>query len=107
MASQEQYSREYVQETWGVPSAAKVCSGSCGSSQSTKGSKKVGNRPVARLWDVKELPQKISFTRKPPTCQQSVINNSQNSARRFCVSEGARFHLAQSRSARCDSAMPL
>ena len=34
------------------------------------------------------------------TCQQSVMNSSQNSARRFCTSAGDSFHRAQSRSTR-------
>ena len=32
------------------------------------------------------------------TCQQSVVNSSQNNARRFCTSAGDNFHLAPSRS---------
>jgi hypothetical protein len=89
------YDCEDAQDTWGFASESIICSRSCGSSQSTKGSEKVGKRPVARLW--KGL-WGLFRRRNPLTCQQSVMNSSQNSARRFCVSAGVRSHRAQSRS---------
>ena len=42
---------------------------------------------------------KKQYTQKGRTCQQSVMNSSQKSARRFCVSAEVSLKRAQSRSA--------
>ena len=93
---------------WGVPSSASVSSGSAGSSVSTYCSSNVGSRPVARAC---AMEMGMSITQCEPciacerirtpvrTCQQSVMNSSQNSARRFCVSAVESLKRDASRSA--------